>query len=841
MSLFNPPNLPDLPITPILPALNRALAQGPVILTAPPGSGKTTLAPLSLLPADWLGQRAIWLLEPRRLAARAAAGRMAALLGEPVGQTVGYHIRFDRKVSAQTRIEVLTEGILTRRLQGGDQLDNVGLIIFDEFHERSLQTDLALALCLDLAQVARGLHLLIMSATLDTDPLVRLLDGATVLRGEGRPHPVTIAHRSRPARGPISAVMARGIVDALATTSSGDLLGFLPGSGEIRATADLLAEEPACQGFRILPLYGDLPRAEQDRVLSPDPDSRRIILATSIAETSLTIEGVRCVVDSGWSRRPFFDARSGLPGLRTVRVSRAAADQRAGRAGRLGPGFCLRLWTAEEHHNLPPAHPPEIVQADLAELVLQLALWGVTDPAELRWLDPPRAGEVDQARSLLHSLAAVDEQGRITPQGRRLAALPLHPRLGHLLLTAADRNQVDLGCDLAAILSEADPLRRAGVDLEERLALLARLRKTNAPVIREPGVDPARCARLIRTRRALRSLLPTSTKPDSDRAGSVGNLLAHAWPDRIARRRPNQPGRYQLAGGREASLPESDPLSAEPWLVAPHLDAARGRIFLAAPCAPHELHDQPGLLETCRSVLWDSEAGRVRATEQVRIGVLVVEEQPLADPDPESVRQALLQGVVAMGLDCLHWEKEARQLQGRVACLRTRQPEAGWPDLGDEALLHDLDWLAPWLDGITTARQLAAIRVLPALMARLDWNQKKMLERDAPETWTAPSGSRIRITYTPDSAPVLAVRIQELFGCTETPSICGGTVPLLLHLLSPARRPVQITADLAGFWTHGYPEVRKELAGRYPKHAWPTDPLTARPLAGVPRRKKGAG
>ena len=835
--------LPQLPIQTIIPALHKALAAGSAVLAAPPGSGKTTIVPLALLDEPWLAAKKILILEPRRLAARAAAARMAALLGENVGQTVGYQIRFDRRISSATRIEVLTEGILTRRLQTDATLADVGLIIFDEFHERSLHADLALALCLDLCQLKDDLRLLVMSATLDTAPLAKLLDNAPIIVGEGRQHEVRIDYLQREARGRIGEITARGIGRVLGE-QQGDILAFLPGAGEIREVQNLLRDDPACRDLVLAPLFGDLPQKEQDRAILPDPQGRRrIILATSIAETSLTIEGVGCVVDSGWSRLPSFDPGSGLGKLNTVRVSQAAAHQRAGRAGRLGPGYCLRLWTQGEHHSLPPFHPPEIFSVDLAGLALELALWGVTDPGELRWLDPPRSGPYQQARELLQTLAALDAAGRITPTGRQLAALPLHPRLGHMLLQAQTMGQAALACDLAALLSERDLLRREGptatADLGTRLHLLERWRHQGDACISREGGNPALCRRIDQVARGWRRLLGSGGETRDEAA--IGPLLVAAYPDRIARRRPGQRERYLLATGRGAFLAPTDMLSASEYLIVPHLDAGQreGRIFLAESLEIDDLRRHHGhLLHTSEQVYWDEGAAKVVAVRRVCLGEIVVAESVLARVDPEAVRAALLTGIRMMGIACLPWDREARQLQARVHCLRTWQPEADWPDVRDEALEKDLAWLEPYLNGIGSAGQLRRINLVQIFHNRLDWGRRKQLERDVPVTLTVPSGSKIRIDYRIDEPPLLAVRIQEMFGLAATPTICNGKVPLLLHLLSPARRPIQVTSDLAGFWQRGYPDVKKELKGRYPKHSWPDNPLTAEPIRGVQRNNR---
>ncbi len=832
--------LPQFPINDVLPALQNGLTQGSAVLSAPPGSGKTTIVPLALLGEPWLAGRKILILEPRRLAARAAAGRMAALLGEKIGETVGYQIRFDRQISPATRIEVLTEGILTRRLQNDADLAGVGLIIFDEFHERSLHADLALALCLDLCQVKNDLRLLVMSATLDTQAVAALMGGVPIIIGQGKSHEVRVEYLARPAAAGIGVTTAAGVRRAVAE-QPGDILVFLPGAGEIREVQRLLGADPLVRNILVLPLFGDLGQADQDRAILPDRSGRRrIILATSIAETSLTIEGIRSVVDSGWSRRPSFDPGTGLSRLITVRVSRAAARQRAGRAGRLGPGYCLRLWTAGEQHSLPPFHPPEIAAVDLAGLALELALWGVGEPGELPWLDPPRDGPYRQAVELLRSLGAITAAGRITDTGRQLAALPLHPRLGHMLLRAEKGGQGSLACDIAALLSERDIVAQGSAlvsaELRLRVLLLELWRARDDEAVHQEGGDPAVCRRVDRDARRLHQLL--GGKRDRRGAEAIGTLLLHAYPDRLAQRRPGQHQRYLLATGRGILLPPADPLAASDYLVLPHLDAGRteGRIFLAEPVALAGLHrHHRHLFVTTTEVGWDDALARVVATRRLSIGKIVIEESPLTDADPEEIGRAMQTGIRRLGLSCLPWDWEARQLQARVHCLRACQPEIDWPDLSDLRLAADLDWLAPYLAGITRIDQLRRLDLRAILTAMLGWDKQQRLARDAPDSCVVASGSKIRIDYRIEGPPLLAVRIQEMFGRAETPTVCDGRVTLLLHLLSPARRPIQVTADLAGFWQRGYPEVKKELKGRYPKHFWPDDPLTAEATRGVKR------
>ena len=828
-------HLPQLPINSVLPELKNALSNGSAVLAAPPGSGKTTIVPLAILEEPWLQGKKIVMLEPRRLATRAAAARMAALLGEPVSRTIGYHIRFDRHVSETTRIEVVTEGILTRRIQDDNELQDIGLVIFDEFHERSIHADLALALCLDLCQLREDLRILVMSATMDTGPISELLGNVPVVKGEGETHPVRIDYLPQQATGSIANTTVAGIRREL-REHPGDTLAFLPGAGEIKDVARQLKDDPAIDNTIVAPLYGNLSQKEQDRAIIPDSAGRRrIILSTSIAETSLTIEGISCVVDSGWSRRPRFHPGSGLSRLTTVRVSKAAADQRAGRAGRLGPGHCLRLWTREEQYCLTPFHPPEVVDTDLAQLALELALWGVQDPAELQWLTPPRESGYYQAKELLFSLDAITASGRITETGRQLAGLAMHPRLGHMLLQGKKLGQASLACDLAALLSErdiqknnADAVDNATADLQDRLNLLSLWRDKKIAAVKDKGGDPGACRRIDAHARTWLQRMHERRKPyDPETAGL---LLTFAYPDRIARRRHGQQESYLLCSGSGANLPKFDPLSVCEYLVVPKLDAGgkQGRIFLAAPLSLASLRRQhSNLFDQKTEVYWDNDSRRVVAVDRLCLGAIVVEEKSAAEVSADQVLQALLTGIKDMGINALPWNRESRQLQARVNCLRSWQPSESWPDLSDSELSRDLSWLAPYLTGINKAEQLKQLNLLEIFNTMLGWEKQQQMNRLAPATFTVASGSRIRLHYQPGEPPLLAVRIQEVFGMQETPVICEGKIPVLLHLLSPAQRPLQVTSDLAGFWQRTYPEIKKELKGRYPKHFWPDDPLAA--------------
>ncbi|MDJ0806953.1 MAG: ATP-dependent helicase HrpB [Gammaproteobacteria bacterium] len=832
-----------LAVSSAIPALRQALLDPQrAVLSAPPGSGKTTLVPLELLQEPWLTSQRIILLEPRRLAARAAAARMADLLGEPLGETVGYRIRMDRRVSDKTRIEVVTEGILTRRLQQDPELQGVGLVIFDEFHERSLHADLALALTLDVMSVLRDdLRLLVMSATLQTEAVSRQLAGAPVIHAAGRSYPVQIHYLGDPApESRLPDVVSRAILQVLAR-EQGDLLVFLPGAGEIRQVAERLAarSEVLPEDLQICPLYGDLTKAKQDRAILPDPQGRqRVVLATSIAETSLTIEGVTAVLDSGWSRLPRFLPSIGMSRLETLRVSQAAAEQRAGRAGRLGPGACYRLWSEHRQAKLVARQPAEILEADLAPLVLELLQWGVKSPSDLHWLDPPPSGAYAQAGDLLRALGAIDEQGRLTPMGRAMASLPVHPRLAHLLLRA-DAAARQLACDLAALLEERDilPRTREGpgqVDLELRLSMLESWRTGNRQNVLQG------CRQVDRVSRQFQRLLKP-IEPHMPRGiASIQGLLALGFPDRIGRR--TRQGRFQLSNGRAAWVDEADQLAAAPYIVAARLDAGRtdGRIQLAVQIDEVELRQLPDIpLRISETIGWDRDKQAVTAQQVEHLGALQFSARPLPEVDPEALRAGMLVGIRQLGIDALPWNQSSRQWQSRLICLCAWQPDADWPPMTDRWLLEHLEvWLAPWLDGISRRSQLQKLDLLNILQSRLSWDQRKRMDELVPTHLRVPSGSRKRLEYQPGSSPVLAVRLQEVFGLRETPRICLGQVPLLLHLLSPAQRPIQVTQDLQGFWERTYSEVKRELKGRYPKHYWPDDPYQAQATARVRPRNR---
>ncbi|NOT21314.1 MAG: ATP-dependent helicase HrpB [Nitrospiraceae bacterium] len=836
-----------LPIEDVLPALRHALTKGRnALLTAAPGAGKTTRVPLALLDAPWLGGKKLLMLEPRRLATRAAAHRMASTLGEPVGEIVGYRMRLDTKVGPKTRIEVVTEGILARLLQSDPALSAYAIVLFDEFHERSLQADTGLALCLESQRLFRpDLRLLVMSATLDCGPVSELLDQAPLIACEGRMFPVETRYLDQPLSGHLDVAVVQSIRRSLAQ-DQGSLLVFLPGMAEIRRVERKLLDLNLGQKIFIAALHGDLPQEAQDRAIAPaQPGTRKIVLATSIAETSLTIDGVRIVIDAGLLRVPRFDPRSGLTRLETIRVTQDSAEQRRGRAGRLEPGVCSRLWTSAEHQSLAPRRPPEILDADLAPLLLELALWGTANPAELSWLTPPPPGSIAQARELLTGLGALNAEGQITLHGRQMAELPLHPRLAHMLLKAEPLRFHNLACELAALLSERDILRGhsgwRNADLRLRLDVLhgAHNHSPDATVDRSAYQRVKRTADLWQ-----RHLAQQAGKRYPDKRedlSSVGLLLALAYPDRIAQRQRGTDARYLMANGRGALFARPDPLGSEDYLVIADLDGGTqwARIDLAAPIQLADLEILfADKIQVIDEVSWNDTDQMVRATRQQRLGSLVLSQQGLSKPDASMMSSALLQGISRAGLDKLAWTPELRQWQARVAFLRRVDgPELRWPDLSDEALLLTLDdWLGPYLSGLTTLDRVTRLNLTQPLHALLTWEQQRRLEHCAPTHVTVPSGSNIRVEYETPDLPILAVRLQEMFGCKETPRLVDGKIPVMLHLLSPARRAVQITKDLSSFWKSAYLEVKKELRGRYPKHSWPDDPLTAPPTAKAKRR-----
>ncbi len=817
----------QFPITPLLPDLLASLAAHPrLVLEAPPGAGKTTQVPLALLDAPWLQGRKVVMLEPRRVAARAAAGFMAKQLGEAVGDTVGYRIRFENKVGPTTRIEVVTEGILTRMLQDDPLLEGVGALLFDEFHERHLAGDLGLALALDVqAGLREDLRIVAMSATLDGARLAAFLD-APRLSSAGRSFPVEIAHF--PARRDEALEhQARRAIDHALVAHPGDLLVFLPGQREIAKVEALLAH--AGGPAEVLPLHGDLPVDQQSRVLQPAPDGRRrVVLATNVAESSVTLPGVRVVIDSGLAREPRFDPNSGFARLDVVAISQASADQRAGRAGRVAEGWAYRLWPASQR--LEPQRRPEIAQLDLAPLALELAAWG---SADLRFPDPPPPGALAAGRDLLRRLDALSADGTLTARGRRMLALGTHPRLAAMLLAPDVPARVALACDLAALVEARDPLRSRSDALAERWQALAAFRAGRV------GGDASRSglaaidAAAKQWRRRLRC---DAAPPASAPAHALGDLLAHAFPDRIARQHPQDPRRYQLANGRMARLFDESALYGEPWLVASELrfEAKDALLLRGAPVDEAVLRAEfAAHFSDADEVRWDADRRALVSERIARFDGIVLAAKSAGRVDPALAARALTDAVRDLGLAALPWSEALAQWRIRVQCLRAWLPELGLPDLSDAALLATLDdWLKPAFAGKTRLEGLQAEELAEAVKGRLDWALRQRVDQLAPTRIDVPSGMQRAIAYALDAdgvpaPPVLAVKLQELFGLAETPRIADGRVPLTLHLLSPAGRPLQVTQDLRGFWERTYPDVKKEMKGRYPRHPWPDDPWSA--------------
>jgi ATP-dependent helicase HrpB len=823
------------PIAPLLPAIRDSLAAHPrLVLEAPPGAGKTTQVPLALLDAPWLQGRKIVMLEPRRVAARSAAMFMARQLGEEVGGTVGYRIRFENRVSARTRIEVVTEGILTRMIQddpelGGSGPDGIGALLLDEFHERHLSADLGLALALDVqAQLREDLRIVVMSATLDGERLARLLD-APRLSSEGRSFPVQVAHVPARREESMEAQARRATEEALAR-HPGDLLVFLPGQREIARVQAALEAATVSSGVEVLALHGELPVEQQSRVLQPAPDGRRrVVLATNVAESSVTLPGVRVVIDSGLAREPRFDPNSGFPRLDAVAISQASADQRAGRAGRVAEGWAWRLWP--ESQRLEAQRRPEIAQVELAGLALELAAWGSD---ALRFVDPPPPGALAAARELLQRLEALDAGGRITAAGRAMLALGTHPRLAAMLLAARGAREQALAADVAALLEARDPLRSRSDALAERWRALAAFRGGRAPQDAARSALAAIEAAAKQWRRRLRC---QSAPPAAIEAHELGDLLAHAFPDRIAARHPHDPLRYQLANGRTAKLFDDSALRGEPWLVASELRfEARGDALLlrAAPVDEARLRgDFPDRFVDHQGAVWDADKRALVARRESRFDRIVLDSRPAGRVDPAQAAQALTAAVRELGLEALPWSEGLRQWQARVVALRGWMPELALPDVSDAALLATLDaWLRPAFAGKTRLDALSEEELGEALKSPLDWNLRQQVERHAPARIGVPSGMERRIEYALDHdgaplPPVLAVKLQELFGLADTPRVADGRVPLTLHLLSPGGKPLQVTRDLRSFWDRTYPEVRKEMKGRYPRHPWPEDPWSA--------------
>ncbi len=818
--------LPTPPITSLLPRVLQELEEHPIlILQAPPGAGKTTCIPLALLDADFMRKISILMLEPRRLAATNAARFMAAQLGEKVGERIGYSIRYQRQVSKATRVEVVTEGILTRRLQRDPELNDVGLVIFDEFHERHLQSDLALALCRDVQTSLRNdLKILIMSATLDSSPLAEQLQ-APLLTSEGRSYPVTTHY--------VPGQQQHSIIDKTVTTArraltetDGDILVFLPGEAEIRRCQQELSKTGS---LLVCPLFGNLPFAEQERAIQP-AKQRKIVLTTNIAETSLTIEGISVVIDSGYSRQPRFDSGSGLTRLQLRRISQASATQRAGRAGRLGPGHCYRLWSEGTHQELLPFTPAEIRTADLAPLVLNLLAWGIKDPTTLFWVDQPSPSAWQSGIDLLRILGALNNQQQLNRIGQRLADLPIHPRLGRLLIASEDNDLIDLGCDLVALLGEPDPwhkklaTHKSDSDILDRLEAFWQRRKARE------------VAAIERTSQYWRRYFkrPTGTTVRKTTTDQLALLLCAAYPDRIGKARQPESKRYLLSSGQGVQLGGRSAVQSAEFLIAVDLRSQKSgeaEISLASridKSTLEQLYPQRPWQSQC---YWDRDEGRIIACEQQLVGSLPISQRP-GKLNQQLAKQAIIAAIRSEGLELLGSRKNTERFKARLQFLHSHLKQQKWPDFSDQTLIDTLeDWLLPFLGKSRNRNDLQKIDLQTALSSRLDWQQLQQLDKLAPERINVPSGARINLQYPKDETPILAVKLQEMFGQLETPRIANGQVAVIIHLLSPAGRPLQITQDLRHFWEHSYPEVQKEMKGRYPKHPWPDDPLTAIPTA----------
>jgi ATP-dependent helicase HrpB len=829
----------DFPINEIIPELKSKLEKEPVIiLQAPPGAGKSTILPLELLNENWLKNKKILMLEPRRLAARSVANRMASLLNEDIAETIGYRIRFENRIGKNTRIEVVTEGILTRMLQSDNSVENVGLVIFDEFHERSLNADLALALTLQAQQILReDLRILIMSATLDGAKLSSLLNNAPIITSAGKQYPVEIKYLNSDDKLALPVRMSKAINQAF-KEQPGDLLAFFPGAGEIQRTQQLLEDAHLSAG--IFPLYGDLSFQKQQEAILPNPQGKRkIVLATSIAETSLTIEGITTIIDCGFSRVPAFDPRSGLTKLETVKVTKDAADQRAGRAGRLGPGVCYRLWSEGSHIHLNANRKPEILDADLAPMMLELYEWGIKNINELLWINVPPAGNVSQAKELLEQLGAL-KNSQITERGKQMLQMPTHPRISHLLIEAKLWQEKDqqikyasLATDIAALLEERDPLQKdAGTDISLRIEELRKWRKGEFA-----NADKRILERIERLALSWRKLIKTDIDNSAPDSYAIGKLLAAAYPERIAKRIDKNGLRYRLSNGRIVKISEIDPLHREEYLAIAQLDAGsnEGKIFSAAALDPSDLKD---LATEKQNVAWDKERGMITATIEKSVGGIVLESKPLTKINDEIRIKVLCQTIREQGLKLLNWDDPQKELQTRILSLRKWRPEENWPDVSNENLLETLEeWLAPYLININKQTELQKLNFTQILRSILPWELEQKLNTLAPSALEVPTGSMIKLNYYNDGSKVeMAVRLQEVFGLFETPTVNDGKVKVLMQLLSPGYKPVQVTQDLHSFWNKTYFEVRKDLLSRYPKHHWPLDPLTAEAMRGPKRR-----
>lgn len=818
----------DLPVTEIIDEVKQHLADSnTLIVHAPPGAGKSTLLPLAIMQETWLKGQKILMLEPRRLAAKSIATRMSELIEDEVGKSIGYKIRFENRTSESTKIEVLTEGILTRMIHSDNSLEGVGLVIFDEFHERSIHADVAMALCREAQQVLRpDLRIMVMSATLDMPQLTTLLN-AQVAESKGRQYPVDIKYVGSQDEMMMPEMTARTIINA-SKENEGDILVFFPGQGEIKRCEEILRKQ--LKGFAIHPLYGQLPYNKQHAAIMPDRNGKRkVVLATSIAETSLTIEGIKVVVDTGFGRTQKFDPKSGLSKLETVQISKDSADQRAGRAGRLSPGVCYRMWSLATNSRLAEHRTPEIMEADLASLVLDMAQWGIVDVQQLTWLSPPPKGAVAQATETLHQLDAL-ENGKITEHGKKMHQLPCHPRIAHMLIKAEESDLLELATDIAALLEERDPLpREAGIDINTRIEALRRYRRDNGQ-----GNKLGRIEKVARSYRQLFDIEPDNDEVDSF---ETGVLLTYAYPERIACARPGNNAQFQLANGRLAAAGHRDDLAHEAWLAIAHMDArdGMGKIFMASPLNPTDL---ASLVKEREVITWDTDEGGLIATKDMRIGSIVLRSTPLPAPDESHLLKAICDAIKREGEQLLNFTEEVIAWQKRVMSLRKWRPMEQWPDVSTQTLLMtNEEWLSPYLTNVKRPEDLKKINLLEVLHYALDHDKQTALNKLTPESIEVPSGSNIKLDYQINgTAPILAVRLQEVFGMSDTPKVNEGKNPVIIHLLSPGFKQVQITSDLRSFWDNAYFEVKKDMKARYPKHSWPEDPWTAEAVRGVKRK-----
>lgn len=818
-----------LPVTEIIPEfLVKIKEKNTLIISAPPGAGKSTILPLTLLDTAWLTGKKIIMLEPRRLAAKSIASRMASLIGEKAGDTIGYRIRFETKISIKTRIEVVTEGILTRMLQSDNSLEGVGVIIFDEFHERSIHADVALALTREVQQVLRpDLKIVIMSATLNIPQLSSMLK-APVIESKGKQYPVDVFYTGEQDETVLPEMTVQTILKAV-KIHEGDTLVFLPGQGEIKKCEEILFRK--LKDFLVLPLYGQLPYNQQSRAIQPDTNGRRkIVLATSLAETSLTIEGVKIVVDTGFGRTSRYDAKSGISRLVTVQISKDSADQRAGRAGRLSNGYCYRMWSKATQERMAEHRTPEIVESDLTSLVLEMANWGVTDAHSLTWLTPPPIGAITLASKTLHQLNAL-EDNRITPHGKEMHKLPCHPRIAHMLLEAENNDNIALAADIAPFLEERDPLPKgSGIDINLRIEALRNYRRNEN--------KGGRMAKIAKVSESYRRIFDVVEENGSFDDYETGILLASAYPERIACSRPGNNTQFQLSNGKYALASHKDDLAHEPWLAVSHVDArdGMGKIFMASRLNPRDLMP---LIKEKEIIAWDTKHGGLIATLDMRIGSIVLKSEPLPDPDESHLINAICEAIRNEGENLLTFSEEVEQWQNRVLSLRKWRPDENWPNVSTNSLVStNKEWLAHYLNDIKSPEDLKKLDLLTILKSSLPFKKQQLLEKLAPEKIRVPTGSNIRLFYRADGlSPILSVRLQEVFGLAETPKVNEGKISVLLHLLSPGFKPVQVTSDLKSFWNNTYFEVRKELKRRYAKHSWPDDPWNAEPTRNAKRKQ----